>query len=102
MKTTGARTHHKGQRLRWRCGEFRSHLFTFLDHPEVPADNNGSERKLRPTTTYRKVAGGFRSGWGASLFANVRSIIGIAARRGMDAYQAVQQTLRGQAVTDPG
>ena len=47
----------------------RSHLFTFLDHPDTPPDNNGSERELRPTATYRKVTGGFRSNWGADLFA---------------------------------
>jgi len=97
-----APTHRDGQRLRKRYGKHRSHLFTFLDHPEVPADNNGSERELRPTATYRKVTGGFRSDWGADLFAGVRSVIGTAARRGESAYQAIQQTLRGQVVSQPG
>jgi len=94
-------THRDGQRLRKRYGKLRSHLFTFLDHPELPADNNGSERELRPTATYRKVTGGFRSTWGADLFASVRSVIGTAARRGISAYQAIQQTLCGQATTYP-
>ena len=97
-----APTHRDGQRLRKRYGKVRSHLFTFLDHPEVPADNNGSERELRPTATYRKVTGGFRSNWGADLFAGVRSIIGTATRRRMGAYQAIQQTLSGQVVSHPG
>jgi transposase len=95
-------THRDGQRLRRRYGKLRSHLFTFLDHPEVPADNNGSERELRPTATYRKVTGGFRSDWGADLFDGVRSVIGTAERRGVSAYQAIQQTLRGQAAIYPG
>ena len=97
-----APTHRDGQRLRRRYGKLRSHLFTFLDHPEVPADNNSSERELRPTATYRKVTGGFRSAWGADLFAGVRSVIGTAARRSVGAYQAIQQTLRGQATPYPG
>jgi len=97
-----APTHLDGQRLRKRYGKVRSHLFTFLNHPEVPADNNGSERELRPTATYRKVTGGFRSNWGADLFAGVRSVIGTAARGGVGAYQAIQQTLRGQAAPYPG
>jgi len=97
-----APTHLDGQRLRKRYGKHRSHLFIFLDHPEVPADNNGSERELRPTATYRKVTGGFRSDWGADLFAGVRSVIGTAARRGVGAYQAIQQTLQGQATPYPG
>ena len=90
-----------GQRLRRRYGKLRSHLFTFLDYPEVGADNNSSERELRPTATYRKVTGGFRSVWGANFFAAVRSIIGTAARRGIDAYQAIKMVLQGKSVLVP-
>ncbi len=97
-----APTNRDGKRLRKRYGKVRSHLFTFLDHPEVGADNNGSERELRPTATYRKVTGGFRSEWGASLFAAIRSVIGTAARRGIDAYQAIRMTLQGQSVLARG
>jgi transposase len=91
-----------GLRLRKRYGKVRSHLFTFLDHPEVGADNNGPERELRPIATYRKVTGGFRSVWGADLYAAVRSVIGTAARRGIDAYQAIKMILQGQSVLAAG
>ena len=91
-----------GRRLRKRYAKVRDHLFTFLDHPELAADNNSSERELRPTATYRKVTSGFRSDWGADLFAAVRSVLGTAARRGIDAYQAIRDTLRGQSVLAPG
>lgn len=91
-----------GKRLRKRYAKVRGSLFTFLDHPEVAPDNNGSERELRPTATYRKVTGGFRSDWGADLFAAIRSVIGTAARRGIDAYTAILNTLRGQSVLAPG
>ena len=97
-----APAHRDGQRLRKRYARVRDHLFTFLDHPELAADNNSSERELRPTATCRKVTGGFRSDWGADLFAAVRSIIGTAARRGIDAHQAIRDTLRGQPVLAPG
>jgi transposase len=97
-----APSNQHGQRLRRRYGRLREHLFTFLDHPEVTADNNGSERELRPTATYRKVTGGFRSDWGADLYAAVRSVIGTAARRGIDAYRAIRATLQGQTVLAPG
>jgi transposase len=97
-----APTNQHGKRLRKRYGKVRSHLFTFLDHPEVGADNNGSERELRPTATHRKVTGGFRSEWGADLFAAIRSVVGTAARRGIDAYQAIRMTLQGQSVLAPG
>jgi transposase len=97
-----APSNRHGQRLRRRYGKLREHLFTFLDHPEVTADNNSSERELRPTATYRKVTGGFRSAWGADLYAAVRSVIGTAARRGIGAYQAIRTTLQGQSVLAPG
>jgi transposase len=97
-----APTQRDGRRLRKRYGKVRAHLFTFLDHPEVGADNNASERELRPTATYRKVTGGFRSDWGKDLFAAFRSVVGTAARRGIDAYQAVRMTLSGQSVLTPG
>ncbi len=47
-----APTHRDGQRLRKRYGKLRSHLFTFLNHPEMPADDNSSERELRPIRTW--------------------------------------------------
>jgi transposase len=97
-----APTQRDGRRLRKRYGKVRGHLFTFLDHPEVGADNNGSERELRPTATYRKVTGGFRSDWAPDLFAGFRSVVGTAARRGIDAYQAIRMTLTGQSVLAPG
>jgi hypothetical protein len=55
-----------------------------------------------PTATYRKVTGGFRSKWGADLFASVRSVVGTAARRGIDAYQAIRAVLDGEFVVQPG
>jgi transposase len=97
-----APTNSHGRRLRKRYGKVRGHLFTFLDHPDAPPDNNGSERELRPTATYRKVTGGFRSNWGADLFASVRSVVGTAARRGTDAYQAIRAVLDGETVIQPG
>ena len=95
-------TNRHGQRLRKRYGKVRGDLFTFLIHPDVPPDNNGSERELRPTATYRKVTGGFRSDWGADLFASVRSVVGTAARNGIDAYAAIRDTLCGCRSPVPG
>jgi transposase len=97
-----APTQRDGRRLRKRYAKIRDHLFTFLDHPEVAADNNSSERELRPTATYRKVTGGFHSDWGADLFAAVRSVIGTAKRCGIDAYRAIRDALQGQSAPAPG
>src|SRR6202789_3734838 len=90
-----------GKVLCERYGKVRSHLFTSLEHPDTPPDNNGSERELRPTATYRKVTGGFRSNWGADLFAAVRSVVGTASRHGSDAYQAIHAILAGAQLFKP-
>jgi hypothetical protein len=57
--------------------------------------NNSFERKLRPTGTYRKVTGGFRSVWGTNFFAAVRSIISSVARCGIDTYRVIRLILQG-------
>jgi hypothetical protein len=73
---------------------------------QVPQPHNRAPKQRdgrRPATaTYRKVSGGFRSDWGADLFAAVRSVIGTARRRGFDAYQAIRNTLQGQGALAPG
>lgn len=86
-------TQKDGLRLRKRYAKHRGSLFTFLDHPEIAPDNNSSERALRPTATYRKVTGGFRSTWGADLYAAVRSVIGTASRQRQNAFTAISSTL---------
>ena len=73
-------------------------MFTFLEHPDVPPDNNGSEREVRPAAIYRKVTGGLRTTWAADLLANVRSVVGTAARQEIDAYEAIRTVLRGGSV----
>jgi transposase len=95
-------SHRHGQRLRRRYLAVRDSLFTFLEHPEAPPDNNGSERDLRPMVVYRKVTGGFRSAWGPDLCAAVESVVGTAARRGIDAYHAIHAVLSGRTVLAPG
>lgn len=95
-------TNRHGQRLRKRYLKIRNSLFIFLEPPEVPPDNNSSERDLRFLATYRKVTGGFRSTWGADLCAGIRSIIGTAARRGVDPYHAILSVLAGRTVLAPG
>jgi len=85
--------HKDARRLQKRYRKHRGSLFTFLDYPEVAPDNNSSERTLRPTATYRKVTGGFRSTWGADLYAAVRSTVGTAARNGIHAFDAIRNTL---------
>ena len=80
---------HNGQRLRKRYLKHRDVLFTFLYRPDVPADNNASERALRKSVVHRKVSGGFRSAWGAQAFATIATVLQTAQKQGRDALIAV-------------
>jgi hypothetical protein len=57
---------------------------------------NGSQRALRPCAVFRKITNGFRTEWGAKLYANIRSVIETGRRRGIGALHAVRLTLAGQ------
>lgn len=94
--------HKDARRLRKHYGKHRGSLFTLLEHPEIAPDNNGSERALRPTATYRKVTGGFRSAWGADLYAAVRSTVGTAAKHAQNAFISIQTTLGISQTYSPG
>ena len=91
-----------GKRLRKRYGKDRDSLFTFMTERDLPATNNGSERAIRLSTIFRKVTGGFRSDWGAELYANVRSTLNTGQRQGLSDLQAIKRTLAGQPILVPG
>ena len=91
--------HKDGCRLRKRYRKHRDSLFTFLEHPEIAPDNNSSERTLRPTATYRKVTGGFRS---TDLYAAIRSTVGTAAKQGIHAFDAIRAALQPATTSQGG
>ncbi|MBP7691353.1 MAG: transposase [Anaerolineales bacterium] len=74
------------QNLRTRYRTHRQHLFVFLYRADVPADNNASERALRPLVVHRKVMGSFRSEWGAQAYAALATVINTAKRAGENIF----------------
>jgi transposase len=89
-----------GQKLQRIIKRFRQNLFVFITNRDIPPTNNGSEQALRPCVVFRKVTNCFRSRWGADLYANARSVIETARRRGVDILHAFQLTLQGQPLPD--
>lgn len=59
----------------------------------IPPTNNSSEQALRWSVIFRKVTNGFRSDWGAELFAQVRSLVNTAKRQGISAFDAISRAL---------
>ncbi len=90
-----------GRKLRTAIAKCRDKLFVFVTRRDVPATNNGSERALRPSVIFRKVTNGFRSGWGAGLYAAICSVIATAALHGLTALEAIRACLAGQSVLKP-
>ena len=64
--------------------KYRDHIFTFFYHPDVPSDNNGSERALRNTKVKQKISGQFKILVAAENFAILRSIIDTAIKNGQN------------------
>src|SRR3954466_12604923 len=85
-----------GLKLQRIIKRFRQNLFVFLTDRAVSPTNNGSEQALRPCVIFRKITNGFRSRWGANLYANVRSVLETARRRGVGILHALRLTLDGQ------
>jgi hypothetical protein len=76
-----------------RIAMFLSELFTFVEFPEVPDDNNAAERAIRPAVIARKVCGGTRSESGSAVKAALMSLFGTWKAQGKDPIQECRALL---------
>jgi transposase len=79
----------------------RDDLFRFVIRRDVPYTNNACERALRPSVTFRKVTGCFRSKWGADVYAAAASVIATGRIHRLTALQAISHALAGQPIMIP-
>jgi transposase len=94
-------TQAAGVKLQRVVKKIRRHLFVFMTNRAIPPTNNGSERALRPCVTFRKITNGFRTEWGARLYADIRTVIETARRRAIGALEAIRLTLAGSPLPEP-
>jgi transposase len=66
----------------------------FLDHPEIPPDNNLAERTLRLAVTKRKVSGGSRSMERFQDTANLLTVIQTCRRQGRSVMEFFDQAIK--------
>jgi hypothetical protein len=89
------------RRLFKHCDE----LFTFLNDPRVPADNNGCERDIRSLAAARSDGGIHRADWSAAAFARVKSVIVTSLKNGLRfihyGLEVVRAKLQGQPLPLP-
>ena len=80
----------------------RDKLLVFLTRRDVEPTNNESERALRPSVIFRRVTNGFRSEWGAKVYADLCSIVATGRRAGRSALAAIRDALATPAVGAAG
>ena len=86
-------------RLAKRLGRYCDSLFTFLDHPEVPYENNHAERMIRPAVIIRKNSQSNRSDKGAAMQASLMSVYRTLKLRGLDPIATVAAALCTYLIT---
>jgi transposase len=82
------------RRLVNRLSRHANELFTFLDHPAVPHDNNTGERAIRPAVIIRKNSYANRSEEGADMQAVLMSIFRTLKQRGHNPLRTIVTALR--------
>jgi len=80
----------------------RDDLFRFITRRDVPYTNNACERALRPSVIFRKVTGGFRAEWGASVYAAAATVIATGRLHGLSALAAIRAAVAGEAIIRAG
>jgi transposase len=102
----GSRSRHPECLRIWRrLFKHGDELFTFLDDPRVPADNNGSERDIRSLAAARSDGGTHRAEWSATAFARIKSVIVTGMKNGVRfinyGLEVVRAKLNGQPLPLP-
>lgn len=87
------------KRLTKRLKNHRHELFTFLDEPGVPFDNNHAEREIRPAVLMRKNSLHNMSHEGALVQSMLMTVFRTLKRRGLNPVDTVVDALREYVVT---
>ncbi|GHT39629.1 hypothetical protein FACS189437_03530 [Bacteroidia bacterium] len=82
--------HKEIQNLQKGLLKHRKHVFNFLFDPQIPYDNNASERAVRPIKVKQKVSGCFRSDQGAMAYAVIHSITDTAKKNKQSQFEALR------------
>ena len=88
------------ERIANRIAKYHGELFTFLDEPDVPSDNNLAERDIRSVVAARSDGGVNRSAWGATAFGHIKSVLRTCQKNGRSFFdyglELVQAHLAGR------
>lgn len=85
--------HAEARRLIKRLRRHQAELFTFLDQPGVPFDNNHAERAIRPAVIIRKNSQSNRSHRGADTQAVLMSVYRTLKQRGLPPIETIMHAI---------
>lgn len=85
-------------RIQKRMKKHKEKVLAFLKYPDVPPDNNGSERAIRIAKIQKKISGCFRNPDAATRNSILLSVIETAKKQGLSTLQACKQLFNGQLV----
>lgn len=80
-----------------RLEKYKTNHQLFLHHFAVSFDNNMSERDLRKCKNQQKMAGGFRTQEGSSMYCDILSVIETAKRSYINPFDAIAHKLQGES-----
>lgn len=84
------------RRLQKRLIKHKDWIFSFMNYPDVPPDNNSSERAIKAIKLKDKVSGGFRSESGASRFAQLLSLTQTLRKQHLPILDCLKAVVAGQ------
>lgn len=98
---TSQSSHPDCVRIWRRLFKHADELFTFLRDPQVPADNNGTERDIRSLAAARNDGGTHRADWSAAAFGRLKSIMVTGMKNGVRFAQYGIDVVRAKLAGKP-
>jgi transposase len=86
----------KGYNLYKRLEKRKKAVLAFVYHKEVPFTNNQAERDLRPAKIKQKIAGCFRTEYGAQIYARIQGFISTAQKQGLNIFNELRAAFDGK------
>ena len=86
----------ESRKIQKRIKKHQAKILFFMGDPDIPFDNNSSERAIRNAKLHKKISGGFRSDHGAERHVVLLSVIETCKKRKMDILASLKLMLQGK------